>query len=214
MMDEVKDTMSTRDKIVKIYYSYVRMLIKLTPLKDLNPNTISVLASIMGVVAGAAFLTGHSFTAGIFLLISGALDTFDGTVARMNNRSTKFGAIVDSSLDRYVEFVLFLGIINYYRNTEMFYWGFAALAGSIMVSYARARAQTLGVHKIVGLMQRAERLILLSLGAIVNTFVEIAYDTDVVLRVTIIILAIGANFTAFQRIMLVKKSEDGPTADP
>ena len=209
-----KQFLGVRDNIVKVYYSYVRVLIKLTPLKDLSPNTISVLASIMGLVAAAAFLFGHSFTAGVFLLISGALDTFDGTVARMNNRATKFGAIVDSSLDRYVEFALFLGIINYYRNTGMFYWGFAALAGSIMVSYARARAQTLGVDKVVGLMQRAERLILLSLGAIVNTFVEMAYDTDVVLRATIIILAIGANFTAFQRIMIVKKAEDGSTPDP
>jgi len=206
--------MSARDKIIKIYYSYVRALIKLTPIKDLNPNTISVLASLMGLVAAGAFLFGHSFTAGVFLLVSGALGTFDGTVARMNNRATKFGAIIDSSLDRYVEFALFLGIINYYRNTDMFYWGFAALAGSIMVSYTRSRAQSLGVNEVVGMMQRAERLILLSLGAIANTFVAMFYGTDIVLRLTIILLAIGANFTAIQRIMIVKKFEAGEKPTP
>ncbi len=199
--------MSVRENIVKVYYSYVRLLIRLTPLRHWSPNSISFLASAMGLVAATAFLFGHSFTAGAFLLISGALDTFDGTVARMNNRETKLGAIIDSSLDRYVEFALFLGIINYYRNTPMFYWGFAALAGSIIVSYTRARSQSLGVNKVVGLMQRAERLILLSLGAILNTVYAYFYDSDIILRITIIILAITANFTVIQRILVVKEAE-------
>jgi len=204
-MTEVK---AWRARMVSSYYAALRRAIELTPIVNYNPNTISVWATVAGLFAALFFFLGHSFTAGMFLLISGTLDTMDGTVARMKDKATRFGAIVDSSLDRYVEFAIFLGILNYYREAPTYYWAFAALVGSIMVSYARARAQSLGVQEIVGLMQRAERLILLSLGAIINAIVHLVNGSDAVLHWTIVIIAVGANITALQRIFIVKRVEE------
>jgi CDP-diacylglycerol--glycerol-3-phosphate 3-phosphatidyltransferase len=162
----------------------------------------------MGLVSALLFGFGYTLLAGIFLLISGMFDTFDGLVARLNNKSSKYGAILDSSLDRYVEFMVFLGILIYFRNDWMFFVVFLALIGSIMVSYTRARAEGLGSTKIVGIMQRPERVILLALGAIINEPVNNLYNgSDIILGITLIFIAILSNITAIQRILVVKHDD-------
>jgi phosphatidylglycerophosphate synthase len=167
------------------------------------------MAMALGAASACFFGLGHTLFAGILLLFSGMFDTFDGMVARINNETSKFGAILDSSLDRYVEFIIFLGVLVYYRNDWIFFFVFFALAGSIMVSYTRARAEALGSNKIVGLMQRPERILLLATGAIINEPVSIYFNgSDIILRITIIILAIFSNITAIQRILIIRKEED------
>lgn len=205
--------MHLRAEMVDGYYKVIKALISRTPLAGKNPNTISFLASIVGVVAALFFMAGHSAIAGILLLLSGILDTMDGTVARLGERSSKFGAILDSSLDRYVEMLVFMGITWHFRDTPMFFWSFFAIIGSMMVSYVRARAQSLGVQELVGIMQRFERFVILSAGALLNPVGVAYFGSEIILQLAIIILAIGTNYTAYQRLMIVKKVEDAPS-DP
>ena len=200
--------MFNRHAMIEAYYAMVKAIVARSPLARMNPNSISFLASIIGVIAGLFFLFGKSATAGILLLLSGILDTLDGTIARLGERSSKFGAVLDSSLDRYVEMFVFLGITYHFKDSPMFFWSFLAIIGSMMVSYVRARAQSLGVQKNVGFMQRFERFMILSLGAILNPWGIQVWGSEIVFEVAIIILAIGANYTSYQRLMVVKQAEE------
>lgn len=205
--------MINRHHLIDGYYAFVKMVVSHSPLARMNPNSISFTASIIGVIAALFFMFGHSATAGILLLLSGILDTLDGTVARLGERSSKFGATLDSSLDRYVEMFVFMGITYHFRDSSMFFWSFLAIMGSMMVSYIRARAQSLGVQELVGFMQRFERFVILSAGAILNPLGVEYWGSEIVLETAIVILAIGTNYTAYQRLMIVKKVEDNPS-DP
>ena len=205
--------MLNRHTLIEGYYRVVKYIVSHSPLTRMNPNSISFTASIIGVIAAGFFMFGHSATAGLLLLLSGILDTLDGTVARLGERSSKFGATLDSSLDRYVEMFVFMGITYHFKDTPMFFWSFLAIMGSMMVSYIRARAQSLGVQELVGFMQRFERFVILSLGAILNPWGVGFFGSEIVLEVSIIILAVGTNYTAYQRLMIVKKVE-GDSSDP
>ena len=205
--------MFNRKNLVESYYKVVKSIVSHSPLAGMNPNSISFTASIIGVIAAIFFMFGHSATAGMLLLLSGILDTLDGTVARLGERSSKFGATLDSSLDRYVEMFVFMGITYHFKDSPMFFWSFLAIMGSMMVSYIRARAQSLGIQELVGFMQRFERFVILSVGAILNPWGVGFFGSEIVLEVSIIILAVGTNYTAYQRLMIVKKVEDD-SADP
>jgi len=197
-----------REKIVSTYNQKFRSLLSNSIFTKVKPNIVSYTAMLFGLASAYFFGSGHTLIAGILLLFSGMFDTFDGMIARINNSSSKFGAILDSSLDRYVEFMIFLGVLIFYRDDWMFFFVFFALVGSIMVSYARARAEALGSHKIVGVMQRPERILLLATGAIINEPVSFFFNgSDIVLRITIITLAIFSNITAIQRILIIIREE-------
>ncbi|MCF7824055.1 MAG: CDP-alcohol phosphatidyltransferase family protein [Candidatus Marinimicrobia bacterium] len=200
--------MHLREGLVDAYYTGVKAIVSRTPLVGKNPNIISFTASIIGVISAFFFLVGFSATGGVVLLISGILDTLDGTVARLGERSSKFGATLDSSLDRYVEMFVFMGITFHFRDSSMFFWTLFALMGSMMVSYIRARAQSLGVDRLVGMMQRFERFVILSLAAILNPIGVEYWGSEIILQLGIIILAIGTNYTAYQRLMVVKQVEE------
>ena len=129
-----------------------------------TPNAITLLA--LAAACGAGFFLGHGrpFAAGLLIVASGFLDMLDGNVARLSGRTTRFGALLDSSLDRCAEFALYGGLGYYFRGR--FSEGLAALAflGSVMVSYTRARAEALGLECKVGIMSRPERIILIAVG--------------------------------------------------
>ena len=114
--------MHLREGLVDTYYNVVKAIVARTPLMGKNPNTISLVAFAVGMISAFFFLLGHSATGGILLLLSGILDTLDGTVARLGERSSKFGATLDSSLDRYVEMFVFMGITFHFRDSPMFFW--------------------------------------------------------------------------------------------
>lgn len=200
--------MFERHTVVEAYYKVVKVLVARSPLARMNPNTVSLIASIIGIIAGLFFLGGKSATAGMLLLISGILDTLDGTIARLGERASKFGAALDSTLDRYVEMFVFMGIIYHFKDSLMFFWAFLAIIGSMMVSYVRARAQSLGIQQNIGYMQRFERFMILCAGAILNPWGISVWGTEIVFELAIIILAIGTNYTAYQRLMIVKQVEE------
>jgi CDP-diacylglycerol--glycerol-3-phosphate 3-phosphatidyltransferase len=144
------------------------------------------------------------------------VDIFDGRVARESGLESKFGAFYDSTLDRISEVVMFVGLASLYNtirgdveDVAMIYVILMALGGSLMVSYTRARAEGLGLDCKVGLMQRAERVVLLGLGSLVF---GLAWD-GVVLDGIIIIVAVLTNLTAIQRIVWVYQHARGVPLD-
>ncbi|MFQ5583864.1 MAG: CDP-alcohol phosphatidyltransferase family protein, partial [Calditrichia bacterium] len=130
----------------------------------------------------------------VFILLGGLCDIIDGKVARKTGLSSKFGALLDSSLDRYSEVFMFLGVaihyvkLDYNTTSTMVFLG---LGGSMMVSYVRARAEGLGFSCKVGLMQRPERIVLIGLGGLLHNYI---------LLFVVWVVAILANFTAIQRM--------------
>jgi CDP-diacylglycerol--glycerol-3-phosphate 3-phosphatidyltransferase len=163
----------------------------------LTPNLVTILG-LVGNTIGAFFLMkGNMMVGGLIILAMGPVDALDGTMARLRGESTKFGAFVDSVTDRYSELVIFLGLLLYYNqlgdqvNTLGVY---LAAAGSVLVSYVRARAQSLEYEAKVGILTRAERYAVLAPSLIFN-----------IPWVGIWIVAVLANVTALQRIFHVRQ---------
>jgi len=164
----------------------------------LTPNIISGIGIIFAFYSALAYWKWHLFNqlllvaAPTFLLISGFCDALDGAVARFYGQTTTFGGFLDSLLDRHADSIVIVGIIL--GDLCRLEWGLAALIGSLLVSYTRARAEAAGVKmEAVGLAERAERIIIL----VTASFVTIAWKEA--LSWAIIILAILTNFTVLQR---------------
>lgn len=161
----------------------------------ISPNIVTILGLLGALVTAWVLSTGHFFVGGFLVLVSGAFDMLDGAVARISGRSTRFGAILDSTFDRLSEAALFLGLLAYYANQgsfqEVVLVG-AALVGSMMTSYVRARAEGLGLKCEVGLFTRPERVILLAIGLIFNQMLVILW-----------IIAVLSNLVAWQRLFYV-----------
>lgn len=162
----------------------------------LTPNTITILG-LAGNTIGAVFLAlGHMTIGGIFILLMGPVDALDGTMARLREEPSDFGAFVDSVTDRYSELVILGGLLFYYLQQNQ--WlpamlAYLAAAGSVLVSYSRARAQSLGHETKVGILTRFERYLVLAPALVFNIPV-----------VALWILALLTNVTALQRILDVR----------
>jgi CDP-diacylglycerol--glycerol-3-phosphate 3-phosphatidyltransferase len=170
----------------------------------ISPNALSLFALLLGLAAGFLFFISQPVWAGTVIILCGLFDILDGKVAVKSNRKSLFGAIFDSTLDRYSEFFIYLGLAAYFRNHWAIWLTFFTFLGSSMVSYTRARAEGLGLECRVGVMQRAERMVLLALGAIVGSAFKV-FDPSII--GVLIVIAVFSNFTAFQRIFFVKKNE-------
>lgn len=186
----------TLDSLNQVAYLFVNLKI--------GPNALSFMALISGIGAGVLFFLKHPFWAGIMIVISGLFDILDGKVAVNTNQKSLFGAIVDSALDRYSEFFIYLGLAAYFRNHWALWLIFWAILGSSMVSYTRARAEGLGIECKIGIMQRAERMLLLFLGAMIGSLFNIF---DPAMITVLAIIAVFSNITAIQRTFYVKKVE-------
>ncbi|MGB8835509.1 MAG: CDP-alcohol phosphatidyltransferase family protein, partial [Candidatus Acidiferrales bacterium] len=166
------------------------------------PNVITWSALLLNLWAGIFFAKGRFVTAGGIMILAGMCDLLDGPVARRQGRVSMFGGFLDSIFDRYADLILFLGLLVYYSHVNRFGYAMlagAAMAGSVMVSYAKARAESLVPTVEVGFWERPERLALMILGALTNRM-------DVVLW----ILAIGPNITVIHRILHTwKQTERG-----
>lgn len=138
----------------------------------LTPNMLTVLGLLLNVGVAAVIATGRAELGGVLLLVASAFDMLDGAVARATGNVTKFGGFLDSTLDRYSEIVVFLGLLIYLLNTPDWRIGsiltFIAATGALMISYARARAEAAGASASVGLVPRPERVILLAVFLIIG----------------------------------------------
>src|SRR6201987_909011 len=133
----------------------------------INPNLLTFLGLLVNFAAAACFAVGNFRTGAIIVFVAGFLDMLDGQVARRQNRVTAFGAFYDSTLDRYADMALYMGLLVYYSvsgRTPYVVLSAVATAGPVMVSYARARAESLIPQCKVGFMERPERLVLLIIG--------------------------------------------------
>jgi CDP-diacylglycerol---glycerol-3-phosphate 3-phosphatidyltransferase len=164
------------------------------------PNTITILGLVGHSIAAYFAATGQMTIAGILLLIIAPFDFLDGMMARMRGESSRFGAFVDSVTDRYSELVIFGGLLYYF--TQQSNWlavaaVYLAASGSILVSYIRARAESLKFDTKVGVLTRLERYLVLIPGLIFNIPI-----------IALWLIAIFANFTALQRIYHVRLQRD------
>jgi CDP-diacylglycerol--glycerol-3-phosphate 3-phosphatidyltransferase len=166
-----------------------------------SPNIITVIGFVLTVGVAVVLALGHLFWGGILIMAAALFDAIDGTLARMIGRTSRFGAFLDSTLDRFSEAVIFLGLFIYFsgrgQNLEL-YLIYATVVGSLMVSYARARAEGIGVQLKEGLFTRLERVLLLIVGLLFNQMTVVLW-----------LLAIFSNLTAIQRMYLVWRITGG-----
>ncbi|RMG85525.1 MAG: CDP-alcohol phosphatidyltransferase family protein [Chloroflexi bacterium] len=164
----------------------------------IHPDMVTVTGLVFVAVAAFFIAQGDLQIGGIVLLLSLPLDAIDGAVARAMQRKGKFGAMLDSALDRYADGLIFGALSYYFAVQDRFGWmllALLALMGSYMVSYIRGRAGGLRVDVEVGLFTRLERIIVILIMLLIPTLLEIG----------VVILAVGTNFTAGQRLWHVYK---------
>lgn len=212
--------MSVRDLAEKGLRATFEPVMGFMTRKRVHPNLISTLGFIITCSSGYFFHQHRVGTAGFLILLGGLFDLFDGTVARRTGLASSFGAFYDSTLDRLSEIVVYLGLLSLYNDYRlelgdvgMIYWIVLAMAGSLMISYTRARAEGLGIDCYVGLMQRPERVILIGFAALIFGETTMLGQQGLVLKVVIILLAVLTNLTAIQRIWWVYR-ETRPDGEP
>jgi CDP-diacylglycerol--glycerol-3-phosphate 3-phosphatidyltransferase len=177
----------------------------------LTPNMATLLGLFLSAVTAAVLATGHLRLGGALALFAGIFDMFDGALARVQNKKTTFGAFFDSTLDRYAEGVVLLGILLYTAaqpqssaRTWVMALTYVAALSSLMVSYIKARAEGLGLECKVGMMARPERVLLLAAGLMVGGAWLLPW--------TMAALAVTSTFTALQRIVHVWSTLQRPAA--
>jgi len=215
------------EKIKKKAYNVLDPLIKLLVKMGATPNIVTTIGFFITILAAEILIYGaetgerndpaYITWFGLVLLIAGLFDMLDGQLARKTGKMTEFGAFYDSIIDRYSEMIMFFGIAYYLVSFDYFLSGifaFFAMIGSIMVSYARARAEGLGYECKIGMMQRPERILLIGISALLYGWVYsvagefkiktesgfLLFENISVFTIPIFILAVLTNYTAFQRI--------------
>ena len=204
-----------RDTLQRLIYTAIDPFLRFLLRLHVTPNVVTVMGLVGNAIAAWLFVLAaqrlgsdeagaYALVAwgGVVILLSGLLDMMDGRLARLGNLSSKFGALLDSSLDRYSELLTLSGIaLLLLRAGDDWFWAavatFAAIIGSVMVSYVRARAEGLGISCKVGLMQRPERVVVTAVAAIVT---GLASD-PLWLAIGMTIIALLANLTAIWRII-------------
>jgi len=224
-----------RDKLQQLIYLVINPIVKGLIKMGLTPNAVTLIGFALNIGVVVIFVSGveeghrgdlsYVGWAGALTLFAGLFDMLDGQVARLGNMGSRFGALFDSVLDRYSEMVLFFGICYYLIGHHYFLssiFAFIALIGSMMVSYTRARAEGLGIESKGGLMQRPERIVIISVSAIAcgitshyiggdyKLFVPgipfHIFETISIFTIPLFVMAIMTNVTAIGRLMDAKKA--------
>ncbi len=171
-----------------------------------RPNTLTTIGALVVVVSAIFFAFGWIRVGGALLLSSGIVDTFDGQVARRGGMVSKFGAFYDSTLDRVGDGATFIGIAAFLLHAPGVAWRIetavlcmVAILSSLLVSYARARAEGLGIDCKVGLVQRAERLLAIGVPSVLVG----AGPNGIVLQVIVALMAVLSTVTVVQRFVYV-----------
>ena len=168
----------------------------------LSANQVTIIGCLGHIGAGWLAYKGHFFWAAVLILIFAVFDFFDGTMSRMvtDGKGTKFGSVLDSTTDRYAEFMIFGGILLYYAQLGQIGWVavcVAAMMGSFLVPYTRAKGEIHGLDMRLGIMSRLERYIVLVAGLVFG-----------IPNIAMAVIAVFANITAIQRLLYMKKMLD------
>ncbi|MBW1772771.1 MAG: CDP-alcohol phosphatidyltransferase family protein [Deltaproteobacteria bacterium] len=184
-----------------------------------HPHILTVTGVVLSALAGLVYCNGSFFWAAWVLVLAGSCDALDGQIARQTDKKSQFGAFMDSTLDRYSDMFPLLGLAYYFAGGPAFYGSASgtqggdcaywtviitvlAITGSFMVSYTRARAEALGMSCKKGLMQRPERITLLIIGSLLGAIPGIG---TLLMKATLIVLALSTNVTAVHRMVYVKQ---------
>lgn len=184
-----------REKVEPFLNSTAELFVRV----GFTPVSLTFLGVMLGMVAAFLFAGGHEIPAGLVLLLCGFFDALDGAVARLSGKVTAFGGVLDSVTDRYVEFLVFLGImwggLAEAGLLPGWAWVILAFAGSLMVSYVRARAEAAGSGTLdVGIAERAERLLILAFAAILT-----------LTRYALCLIAVLTHVTVVHRLIVAKE---------
>lgn len=158
-------------------------------LSRIHPNVLTFIGLLINVVAAFLFAAGRIRAAGFVVLGAGLFDMVDGRVARETNRVTKFGGFFDSVLDRYSDMALFMGLLVYYASINRFFYivlTAIVMTGSVMVSYARSRAECTIPQCKVGFLERPERIVLIIIGALFDRMAPVLWVIAILSNVTVI----------------------------
>ena len=164
-------------------------LVRALSLTRIHPNLLTAIGLAINIVAAILFAKGQFLAAGLVVLGAGLFDMVDGRVARVTNTVTPFGAFFDSVIDRYSDMALYMGLLVYYARAERFFYVVLValvMAGSVMVSYARARAESLIPTCKVGFLERPERVVLIIIGAVTDRMAPVLWIIAVLSNVTVV----------------------------
>ena len=175
----------------------IRPLARVLSSIRVHPDALTIAGWVLSVCAATLFALGYTKTAGAVMLFAGLFDALDGAVARESNLMSSFGAFLDSTLDRLSESAIFVGIVFFYASSSMPYEALlagVAMSFSLITSYTRARAEGLGFECEVGLLERAGRVVILSLFSLTGFLIA-----------GVGLVAVGALVTTAQRIFHVRR---------
>ncbi len=178
---------------------FIEPIARLLQRAGLTPNAVTVLGFILTAAVAVVVATGQFLTAGLLLIVTLGADALDGALARLTGNVTRFGAFLDSTLDRWAEVTLYGALVWYYLRLDQdlpVLLAVAALATSLLVSYTRARAEGAGLQCKEGVFTRFERLVVLIAGLIFNLVVPALW-----------LIAVLAGLTAVQRIWIVWQAD-------
>jgi archaetidylinositol phosphate synthase len=167
---------------------------------NINPNILTFISPIIAGIAAISFAYENLLLGGVFILVSGIFDVLDGAIARYHNRTSDFGAFLDSTMDRVSDAIIIIGIVVGGYTTWLV--GLLAIHSAMMVSYVRAKAESKGIDCSVGIAERATRLIILVAGSFITFFL----NNSLYMNWTVLILVILSYITVVQRIYHVWKS--------
>jgi CDP-diacylglycerol--glycerol-3-phosphate 3-phosphatidyltransferase len=181
--------MTFTGEIGSVFGKIIRKIVEALALSRIHPNVLTFIGLVINVWAAFLFAGGRFVTAGFVVLGAGLFDMVDGRVARETNRVTKFGGFFDSVLDRYSDLFLFMGLLVYYASINRFFYivlTAIVMTGSVMVSYARARAECTIPQCKVGFLERPERIVLIIIGALFDRMAPVLWVIAVLSNITVI----------------------------
>lgn len=185
---------------------------RLVTSSGLPPTALTTSSVLLGMGAGAAAAAGRFALAGWLFIFSGVLDTLDGRLARLRGQATPWGAAIDSTLDRIVDGAVLIGLAWYYRDSWVLAPCLAAMLGTAMVPYVRARGEALGVVVKDGLMQRVERVMLLGGGMALSPVLEAlvfpgeSRPIHWLAAIAVVVLAATSNYTGLARLLILVRT--------
>jgi CDP-diacylglycerol--glycerol-3-phosphate 3-phosphatidyltransferase len=196
------------------YFSILDPFERLLVAGGVPPIALTYSQVVAAALAAFAYAGGLIYTAGVLVLFTGTLDILDGRIARRVDGGSRRGAFLDSVIDRYAEFFGYVGLMIFFDSGWRVWAALFALLGGMMVSYARARAEGLGLQCEVGLLQRPERFVLLGFGSMLSSIVTHVFGgNQEFLTMVVAALALLTNITAVQRIAYAsRKLREAPHA--
>ncbi len=210
-------TLKPLDALERPFYAAVRPVVDWLIRTGVRPNTITTIGTGLVLISAVAYAFGHVRVGGLLLLVSGLLDTLDGQVARGGAMVTRFGAFYDSTLDRIGDGATFIGIGAFLLTAPDVAYRvpatiacMVAILSSLLVSYARARAEGLGMDCKVGIAQRAERIVALGVASLVVG----AGPHALLLEAIVALLALASTITVVQRFLYVHRHADVAPVEP